>query len=56
MEWKTNEENPCGIMVSVLEYNIVVSEIELLPGYYVYFWTNTLRKSMKSFITSPAMG
>ena len=29
-------------MVNVLDYDIVVSEFELLLGYYVHFWTNTM--------------
>ena len=34
-------------MANVLDCDIVESEFELQLFYYVYFWTNTLGKSMK---------
>ena len=38
-------------MATILVCNIVVSEFEVQLHYYVYFWTNTLRK----FMISPAI-
>ena len=42
-----------GIVVNVLDYNIIVSEFKLQSYYYVLHWTNTLEKSM-NFLISPA--
>ena len=42
-------------MANELHCNIVESEIEFQLRYYVHFLTNTLGKSMNSFIT-PNMG
>ena len=36
--------SPCGVAVYVLKCDIVMSEIEFLPRYYVHFPTNTLEK------------
>ena len=33
-------------MFEVLDCEIVVSDFEFHPHYYIHFWTNTLRKSM----------
>ena len=41
-----------GIVVDILECNMVVSEFELQPRYYVYFQTNTLGKGMNLLIQS----
>ena len=46
---------PCGIMVKVLDCEIVVSEFELQSCYYAHFWANTLGKGMNLLIL-PAMG
>ena len=37
---------PRGVMVKVLDCEIVVSEFELQSRYYVHFRTNTLEKGM----------
>ena len=39
-----------GIVPSMLDCNIIVSEFKLQWHYYVYFQTNTLGKSMNSLI------
>ena len=44
----------CGIMVNVLNYDIVISKFELSSSKYVPSWINTLGKGINSFI-SPAM-
>ena len=46
---------PCGVMVKVMDYEIVVSKFVLQSHYYVYFRANTLGKGMNPFIL-PAMG
>ena len=38
-------------MANVLDYDIEVSEFELLSPYYVHFWTNTFGKGLN--LTSP---
>ena len=44
-------------MDNVEDFDIVVSEFELLLCYYVHFRTNTLGKIMNIFIhPAPAMG
>ena len=35
-----------NVVVNWLEYNIIVSEVELQSRYYVHFQTNTLGKGM----------
>ena len=42
-------------MVKAIDYEIVVSEFELLSRYYVHFRGNTLGKGMNLLIL-PAMG
>ena len=42
--------NPCGVMANILNCSLAVSEFELPLYYYVYFWTNALRKGMNSLI------
>ena len=37
-----------GIEVNVLYCDVVESEFELQSLYYLHFWTNILRKEMKS--------
>ena len=37
---------------NVPDFDIVVSEFELRPRYYFYFWTNTLGKSINPFMPS----
>ena len=44
--------SPCGIVVNMLDCNIVVSQFKLQLPYHIHFQTNTLRKSMKPFILS----
>ena len=46
---------PRGVVVYVLNYDIVVSEFELQSRCKVKFVTNTLRKSI-NIIIYPAMG
>ena len=46
---------PCGVMVKVMDYGIVVSKFVLQSQYYVNFWANTLGKGMKPLIL-PVMG
>ena len=46
---------PCGVMVKVMDYGIVVSEFVLQSRYYVHFRANTLGKGMNPLIL-PAMG
>ena len=42
-------------MVNAMDSRIVVSEFELYPYYYVHFRTDTIGKSLNTFIL-PAMG
>ena len=44
-----------GVMVNVLDCEIVVREFELQSHYYVHFRANTLGKGMNPLIL-PAMG
>ena len=37
---------PCGVVVNVLDRDIVISEFELQLWYYVVFQSNTLREGM----------
>ena len=46
---------PRGVMVKAIDCEIVVSDFELQPRYYVHFRTNTLEKGMNPLILS-AMG
>ena len=46
---------PRGVMVKMMDCEIVVSELELQLHYYVHFQTNTLGKGMNPLIL-PAMG
>ena len=41
-----------GIMVNVLDSDVIVNELELQSHCYVYFWTNALEKGMNPLITS----
>ena len=43
-------ETLIGVMIKVLLFRIVVSEIELQSRYYVHFQTNTIRKGMNHLI------
>ena len=45
-----------GVVVNVLDFDIVVSEFEIPLRYYVHFWTNTLEKGMNPLIPFLAMG
>ena len=49
------EMYPCGVMVKMMDYGIVVSEFELQSHYYIHFRTNTLRKVMNPLVLQ-AMG
>ena len=40
----------CGVVVDVLDCDIIVSEFELLSYYFVHFWTNALAKGMDLLI------
>ena len=46
--------SPYGIMVNMLDCNILVSEFEPQSHFYAYFQTNTLGKSVTS-IMPPAI-
>ena len=46
----TKRGYPHGVMVKVMDYGIVVSEIVLQSRYYVHFRTNTLGKGMNPLI------
>ena len=39
--------NSGGVVANVLDCDIVVNGFKLQSRYYVHFWFNTLRKSMK---------
>ena len=43
---------PRGVMVKVMDCEIVVSEFELQSRYYIHFRTNTLRKGMNPPLSS----
>ena len=47
--------SPLGVVVNVLNFDIVVSDLKLQSRYYVHFQTNTLKKSINSLI-SPVIG
>ena len=44
------QESPGGVVANLLDCDIVVSEFEIQPCYYVDFWTNVLWKAINSFI------
>ena len=46
----TRERVCIGIVVNVLDCDIVISEFEFHSRYYVHHRTNTLKKGMKAFI------
>ena len=48
-------EGPCGVVINVLDSDIVVSEFELQSRYYVHFRTNTHGKGRHTLIL-PSMG
>ena len=52
---RNTERCPCGVMVKVMDYGIVVSEFVLQSHYYDHFRANTLGKGMNLRIL-PAMG
>ena len=39
-----------GLMANMLDCDIIISELKLQLYSYIYFWTNTLGKSMNSLI------
>ena len=39
-----------GVVAHEMDCDIIVHEFELQLHYYIYFWTNTLRKSMNPSI------
>ena len=43
-------ENPHGVMVSVLDSNLDVSEFKLWSCYYIHFRTDTLGKGINPLI------
>ena len=43
--------SPHVVMANMLDYDIIVSKFKHQSCFYVHFWTNTLRKSMKPFIS-----
>ena len=45
-----NAGSPCGVVVNVLDCDIVVSEFDLQAPYYVHFWIITLVKAMNPLI------
>ena len=45
-----------GVVVNVLDCDIVVSEFELQLRYYVQFWTNNLGKGMKPIYPFSSVG
>ena len=47
-----DEERPHGIVVKVLDCDIVVREFELELRYYFHFRTNTIGKGIKPVISS----
>ena len=44
-----------GIVVKMLDRDIVMSEFEFWFRYYIHFWTNALGKTLNPFYL-PAMG
>ena len=42
--FKYTSESPCGVLVYVLDCNILVIEFELQLPYNIHFWTNALGK------------
>ena len=49
---RTAEVSPSGVVVNVLDCDVVGSELELQLPYYVHFWTNALRKDKNLLISS----
>ena len=45
------EGRPRGVVINVLDWDILVSKFELRSCYYIHFRANTLRKGMNSLIT-----
>ena len=43
-------ESPCGVVANVLDYDIVVNNVELQLPYYIHFRINTLRKGLNTLI------
>ena len=52
---KRIRECPRGLMVKWMDYEIVISEFEILLRYYIQFWRNTFEKCINLFIL-PAVG
>ena len=46
----------CGITAKVLDSDVKVNEFELQSCYYVYLWSNTLKKGMNLIITTHSYG
>ena len=40
------EVSLCGILGNVLDFDIIENKFQLQSPYYIYFWTNTVRKGM----------
>ena len=52
--WRESHGDSLQVVAIMLVCNIIESEFELQLHYYIHFWTNTLRKSVKPLIL-PAM-
>ena len=40
------ETETCAVVANALDCNIIVREFKLQYGYYVYFWTNSVRNGI----------
>ena len=49
---KKHERCPCGVVVNELDWDIAVSEFEILSRYDVHFQTNTIGKDMNPLINA----
>ena len=48
--------SPCGVVVKMLDYDIIVNEFEIQSFYYFHFQPNTLGKRVNPFVPHPTMG
>ena len=55
MKIKFFKESLCGIVVNMLECNIIVNKFKFQLCDYIHFWTNILGKGM-NFLIPPAIG
>ena len=48
-----NMENPIGVMIKVMDYNLYVSELEPHLRFNIHFRPSSLKKGIKFLISTP---